>query len=207
MTRTSDSGLLALVEEIQRQTASLVQHLKAHSVAEPSLTVGSSTELWKSNSQEINTAKSSILGLTKQLSKIVYGPEGFLHEFVSQNWDFGAFYTILEFDILEKIPLNGESHISQLVEQSGIPEDKLLRILRLASCDQILEEASDGVFRHTAISEALVTDKRFKAFIGFQYVSSKWMAKRAMLKAQLCKTLRDTCCKCTFGRFLKGERQ
>ncbi len=166
------ASMLGLAEEIFGQTYLLTKHLKGNAIAEPSLAVGDSTELWSSSSQEIATARTSIFGLTKQLTKLLYGPHGFLHEYVSSNWEYGALYTVLEFDILEKIPLDGQVHVSELAEQSGLPENKLLRILRLTSCEQILDEVSEGVFRHTAISEELVKDKKFKAFIGFQYVSS-----------------------------------
>jgi hypothetical protein len=171
MTQTSDAAsMLALAGEIFGQTYLLEKHLKENSIAAPSLAVGASTDLWSSHSETIGTARTSIFGLTKQLTKLLYGPHGFLHEYVSSNWEYGALYTVLEFDILEKIPLDGQVHVSQLAEQAGLPENKLLRILRLTSCEQILEEVSEGVFGHTAISEALVKDKKFKAFIGFQYV-------------------------------------
>jgi hypothetical protein len=171
MTPVSDSAtMLAPVEEIFGQTYVLEKHLKENSITEPSLAVGASTELWSSPSKEIATARTSIFGLTKQLTKLLYGPHGFLHEYVSSDWEYGALYTVLEFDILEKIPIDGQVHVSELAEQSGIPENKLLRVLRLTSCEQILDEVSEGFFRQTAISEELVKDKKFKAFIGFQYV-------------------------------------
>ena len=162
--------MLAIAEEIFDQTHNLAKYLKKNSIAEPSLAVGSTTELWSSHSKEIDTVRTNIFGLTKQLTKLLNGPHGFLHEYVSTNWEYGALYTVLEFDILEKIPLDGQVHVSKLAALSSLPENKLLRILRLVSCEQILDEVSEGVFRHTAISEELVKDKNFKAFIGFQYV-------------------------------------
>ena len=169
---TGSANMLALAQEIFGQTYLLEKHLKEESITEPSLAVGASTELWSSPSKEIATARTSIFGLTKQLTKLLYGPHGFLHEYVSSNWEYGALYTLLEFDLLEAI--DGQAHVSELAKQSGIPENKLLRILRLTSCEQILDEVSEGVFRHTAISEELVKDKNFKAFIGFQYVPSDY---------------------------------
>jgi hypothetical protein len=168
MTQGNDSTMLALAEEIFGQTYLLEKIIKENGLKEPSLAVGASSELWSSHSQEIATAKTSIFGLTKLLTKLLYGPHGFLHEYVSSNWEYGALYTVLEFGILEMIPLDGQVPVSQLASKSGIPENKLLRILRLTSCEHILDEVSEGVFGHTAISEELVKDKKFKAFIGFQ---------------------------------------
>ena len=171
MTQVSDSAtMLALAEEIFGQTYLLVKQLKQNSITEPSLAVGASTKLWSSDSKDINTARTNICGLIKLLTKLLSGPHGFLHEYVSTNWEYGALYTVLEFNILEKVPLDGEAHVSELAVQSGLPENKLLSILRLISCEHILDEVSEGVFRHTAVSEELVKDRKFKAFIGFQYV-------------------------------------
>jgi hypothetical protein len=168
----TSAGILALAQEIFGETYLLSQWLKVNSIAEPCLAVGASTELWTSKSKEIEQAKSNIVGLANRLTKLVHGPHDFLHEFISPNWDLGALYTVLEFNILDKIPLLSAVHVSSLAAQSGIPENKLLRILRLVSCEDILEEVTIGTFRHTAISEELVKDKKFGSFISFQYVHS-----------------------------------
>ena len=173
MAQASDSTtMLALAEKILGQVYRLDDHLKQNSISQPCLAVGASTGLWSSHSTDIESARSSIFGLTKQLTKLLVGPHEFLHEYVSSNWEHGALYTLLEFNILEKIPLDGKVHVSLLASQSGLPEKKLLSVLRLISCEGILDEVSEGVFSHTAISEELVRDEKFKAFIGFQYVSS-----------------------------------
>lgn len=168
----SAAGILSVAQEIFGETYLLSQWLKVNSITEPCLAAGSKSELWTSKSKEVEQAKSNIIGLANRLTKLVHGPHDFLHEFISPNWDLGALNTVLEFGILEKIPLDSETgvHVSILAAQSGLPENKLLRILRLASCEDIVEEVSFATFRHTAISEELVKDRKFRAFIGFQYV-------------------------------------
>ena len=171
MAGTSDSTtMLALAQDILDQVARLDSHINRHSISQPSLAVGASTELWTSHSTEIESARSSVFGLTRQLTKLLAGPHEYLHEYVSSNWEHGALYALLEFSILEKIPLNGEAPVSSLASQSHLPEKKLLSVLRLISCEGILDEVSEGVFSHTAISEELVKDEKFKAWVGFQYV-------------------------------------
>ena len=165
---SESSALLALAENILGQVSQLDRYLKQNSISQPSLGVGASTELWSSHTTDIESPRTKILGSVKQLSKLLAGPHEFLHEYVSSNWEHGALYTLLEFDILEKIPLDGKADVSSLASQSGLPEKKLLSILRLISGEGILDEISEGAFSHTAISEELVTDEKFKAFIGFQ---------------------------------------
>jgi hypothetical protein len=166
---SSSTSLLVLAEEILVETSLLVKHLKENNISEPSLAIGAPTEFWSSHALVIEKAQTNIFGLTKQLTKLLRGPHGFLHEYVSTNWEYGALYTLLEFDILEMIPIGEKLHVSLLAKQSGLQERKLLNILRLVTCEDILEEISEGTFGHTAISEELVRNQKYKSFIGFQY--------------------------------------
>ena len=171
MAKASNSTtMLALAQNLLGQVSCLDGIIKATSLSQPCLDVGASTKLWSSDFTEVESLRSSVLGLIMQLTKLVLGPHEYLHEYVSSNWEHGALYTLLEFHVLEKIPMNGKAHISLLASQSSLPEQKLLSILRVISCEGILEEISEGVFMHTVISEALVKDEKFRAFIGFQYV-------------------------------------
>lgn len=165
-----DNNLLGVAEDILDHVQRLVKHLTQNSITPPSLDVGSRTELWTSHEGEIGEHRQALVGLTQRLDMLVQGPHGFLHEYVSTNWELGALYTLLEFGILEKIPLAEESsvHVDLLVEGSTIPAEKLLRMCRLMACAGILKEAQDGFFGHTAISEELVRDPGFASWVGFQ---------------------------------------
>ena len=171
MSQAFDSPtMLELAERILAHVYRLDDHLKQKSISQPCLAVGATTALWSSHSTEIESPRGSIIGMISKLARLLVGPHEFLHEYVSSNWEHGALYTILEFNILEMIPLDGNAHLSLLASQSGLPEKKLLSILRLISCEGILDEVSKGLFAHTAISEELVRDEKFKAWVGFQYV-------------------------------------
>ena len=168
---SNTESLLVIAAEILGECHQLLKQLKANSIPEPSLAVGATTELWSSSAADIAEPRTRILGLTEQLTRLLQGPHEFLHELVSSNWEHGALYTVLQYNILEQIPVDGQADVASLAEQSGLPENKLLRILRLLCCKQILNEVDEGVFSHTAISEDLVKDDKLKAFLGFQYVS------------------------------------
>lgn len=117
---------------------------------------------------DIERSQSRLLGLVQKLGRTLRGPQDFLHEFVASNWDKGALYCLLECRVLDEIPLDGQASLAQLSEKTGIPRDKLLPMLRLAACDQILLEPSEHVFRHGFVSRELVQDPGLRAFIGFQ---------------------------------------
>ncbi|RSL51889.1 hypothetical protein CEP53_008270 [Fusarium sp. AF-6] len=122
---------------------------------------------------DIEKSQSKLLGLIQALSRTLRGPQDFLHEFVASNWDKGALYCLLECRVLDEIPLDGQATLAQLSEKTGVPRDKLLPMLRLAACDQILLESSEHVFRHGIISRELVKDPGLKAFIGFQLFETR----------------------------------
>lgn len=194
--------LLLVAEDILAQVQGLVEHMSTHSISPPSLQLGSHTELWTSHpDKEILSRRNALVGLTQRLDKLVLGPHGFLHEYVSANWELGALYTLMEHGILEKIPLiasesstsilagdeveivsvNGQNgtkkkekrppsiHVDKLIEGTPLPAEKLLRMCRLLACAGVLEETGeDGFFAHTVISEELVRDPGFAAWVGFQ---------------------------------------
>lgn len=164
----SKESLLGLAEQISGQTCLLAHLLKEDTVIELS-----HAEKQTSHSLEIKISQDNILGLARKLTRLIHGPRGFLHEYVAPSWEHGALYAVLQFDVLENIPLDGEAHVSQLATDSGILEDKLLKLLRLIACEGIVGETVEGNFRHTDISRELVNDKGLKAFIGFQYVSTR----------------------------------
>lgn len=168
-------SLVETAEEILARTAELSKQLSQRSIVSPSsLNVGSSSGLWTTHDGEIETLRSAILALTQHLDRLIESPHGFLHEYVSTNWEYGALYTLLEFNVMEKIPLDGSSvSAAQLAEETGLPPEKLLRICRLIATVGILEETEEGSFAHTAISETLVRDEGYKSFIRFQLFETR----------------------------------
>ncbi|KAK3331716.1 putative O-methyltransferase [Cercophora scortea] len=173
MSTKETDPLLPLAEDILKHTQELVKILSAQSISPPSLAVGARTELWTTHDGEIEEKRSQLCVLMQRLDKLVQGPRGFLHEYVSGNWEYGALYTLLEFDVLQKIPLRGTASVETLAEQARLPADKLLRICRLVACVGILEEVEEGVFGHTAISEELVNDEGFRSWVGFQLFETR----------------------------------
>lgn len=169
------NGLLDTAKDIVAQTTDLSEQLSQRSIVPPSgLAIGARSQLWTTHDAKIGNLRSSIMALTQHLDKLLNGPHGFLHDYVSTNWEYGALYTLLEFEVLEKMPLNGCSvHVDQLAKQSGLPPEKLLRICRLVATTGILQETEEGFFAHTAISETLVKDEGYKSFIRFQLFETR----------------------------------
>lgn len=183
-TPTTDA-LVSTAEAILSRTTALSAELARYSLTPPSDTsAGTRSGLWTHDAPvPVDALRTQVLGLTQQLDRLLHGPEGFLHELVSTNWELGGLYVLLEFGVLQRIPLTptgagagaGDTTtttigVAELARQTGLPEEKLLRICRLAATAGILTEEREGWFGHTAVSELLVQDEGYRSFIRFQYV-------------------------------------
>lgn len=167
----SQDNLLTAVHVLVNLTTQLSTELASHSTPSPSLTVGSRTALWDTHDGPLEKLRLDILKQTQLLERLVLGPHGYLHDFVSANWEYGALYVLLEYDVLEAIPLEPPASpvaVEVLAGRCGLPVDKLLRICRLGATSGILTEPEEGVFGHTAVSECVVRDAGLKSFLGFQ---------------------------------------
>lgn len=167
---TEPKGIGRLAADILLECSSMDKQCQASGTALPSLDAGASTAFWSEALTEITTARTRTLGLLDRLSALLRGPHDFLAEFVAPNWDQGALYAFLQSQTLEHINSSGgHASLSSLSKNSGVPEDKLVRILGLLRCKNIVHEPEDGVYALTAVSEALASDAEFKAWVEFQY--------------------------------------
>lgn len=117
----------------------------------------------------IEKAKADVVGLAQDLERLTLGPQGFIHELVSANWEHGALYVALEHGVLEAIPKDGSTQsLDEIAALTGLHTHKLLPICRLLACSGIISELEPENFGHTFISTALVTNKGFSSWVGFQ---------------------------------------
>lgn len=159
-----------LAAEILAESTSMQKYCYETSIASPCLVQGSDNKFWSTESfPELNVSRTKTLGLLERLTTLIRGPHDFIHEFVASNWDQGALYVFLRAKILEHISQLGErASVGNLAAASGIPEDKLFRILGLLCCKDIIRKSEDGCYVLTAISEDLLRDSNFRAWVEFQ---------------------------------------
>jgi hypothetical protein len=96
------------------------------------------------------------------------GPHGMLHELVAMNWDASALRCLLESNILEALSERDTLSLDDLVECSGIPKDKLWRIMRLLVCRDFVCDSSKEYYTLSPASAAIAQDDGLKAFLKFQ---------------------------------------
>lgn len=159
-----------LATNVLRDCFLMENECQAKNIAPPTLEAGAGTAFWSENVPELVARRKKALGTLEQLTALLQGPHEFLHEFVAPNWDHGALYAFLQSQTLEYINSSSgrRASLSSLSNQSGIPDDKLSRILGLLRCKNIVHELEPGVFSLTAVSEELINDGDFRAWVEFQ---------------------------------------
>ncbi|PWY69356.1 O-methyltransferase [Aspergillus eucalypticola CBS 122712] len=165
------STIRELASQILALCTQLEQTCNEADIAPPSLSADTRSSFW-SNS-EIEATRSIAIGLLEELTVLIQGPQEFLHEFVASHWDHGALYAFLHSQTLEYIASSGRASIEDLESQSGIPADKLVRILGLLRCRHIVDEPEKGVYTLTAVSEELFRDRDSRACLEFQLFETR----------------------------------
>jgi hypothetical protein len=169
------TSITYLASLVLRECSAMQVECEEHGIPPPSMLAGTSTAFWSDDTPNLFASRSKALGLLEKLVTLLQGPHDFLHEFVAPNWDHGALYAFLQSSALEHMAgSNGRASLSSLSNVSGIPEDKLERILALLRCRNIVDEPEEGIFTLTAVSEELVKDEDFRAWVEFQYANKPY---------------------------------
>lgn len=169
-----ETSISQLASLILRECSAMELECKTDDVTPPSLQAGTSTAFWSETSPKLSDSRTKALGWLEQLTSLLQGPHQFLHEFVAPNWDHGALYAFLQSPALECIASSGgRASLSRLSDVSQIPEDKLTRILALLRCKNIIHEPEENIFVLTAVSEELLGDENFRAWVEFQLFETR----------------------------------
>ena len=157
-----------LAASILDECSLMEKECQIHDASPPSLVAGANPVFWSDALPQLTAARTRALGLLDRLAVLLQGPHDYLHELVASNWDHGALYAFLQSKALEHIATSGRASLASLSKQCGIPEDKLVRILALCRCRNIVDEVENSVYGLTAVSEAMLHDRNFTAWVEFQ---------------------------------------
>ena len=175
---SSSTDLLGLAVDITIYTKQIVDQLHKFNYGQPSYAVDSPRELWENPQLGLKEVKSKITDAANTLLTLVNGPMIFHRNLFGIHYDLAALQVLLEFNVLENIPLKGSIDLGTLTTKVGIDKDKLGRLLRLLGTQRYVEEPQFEVFQHTVLSEVLLRDELLKAQGSVQSASS---AKQGVL--------------------------
>ncbi|MCJ1262591.1 hypothetical protein MMC22_002461 [Lobaria immixta] len=162
------STLLQLAEEIHSKTYDIVKHLKAHQQEEPNFEVTSPVIDPKVESAKYEALKNAVNEAANDLLLLVNGPKTFLRTFLVTHYELAAFQTAIEYKFFEKVPLEGEVHVTKLAESVGIDADRVGRFMRLLATQRVFKEVREDIFAHTVVSATLATDPEVNSAAGMQ---------------------------------------
>lgn len=172
MVSSEHSGLLGLAKQLQEESVRLVSLIESANIEEPSLKPSCTTNLWQEPLPELEKSRNRVVSLSRLIAQVADGPERYLWEFVGGvHYSNAALAVLLDFNILEQIPLDDSASTPELSQRSGLAEEKILRLLRVVACDHIVFEVKEKTFSHSAISARLLQDKTTRALMQVQYVS------------------------------------
>ena len=160
---SSQTDLLGLAVDITTYAKQIVDRLRESGHGQPSYAVDSPRELWENPKLGLKDVKSKLTDAANTLLTLVNGPMLFHRNMFGVHYDLAALQVMLEFNVLENIPVKGSIDLDTLSAKVGIDKNKLGRLLRLLGTQQYVEEPQFEVFQHTMLSEVLLRDELLKA--------------------------------------------
>ena len=156
-------NLIQLSSDIQTCTHLISARLGLTGLRSPHYGVDSPRELWESPDLGLKEVKDKLIEATTSLQTLVMGPMAFHRSLFGSHYDLAALQVLLEFHVLEKIPVKGTINLQSLAKATEMDADKLGRILRLLSTQRYVDEPQLDEFQHTVLSEILLRDELLRA--------------------------------------------
>lgn len=169
---SSQPRFLQLAEELHRLADFLASNAIQDREKEPSLAPDSSSALWTNSTPSVVTAKSAFKEALSEIDILVNGPLDYIRDWLGAHIDLASLHTMLDFKVIDAIPMKGSISLSALASKTGLNQQKLGRMLRLLACQRFTTEVADDEFSHTVVSATLVQDPELRAQFETQSVSS-----------------------------------
>ncbi|KAI9801588.1 MAG: hypothetical protein M1825_003267 [Sarcosagium campestre] len=118
------------------------------------------------STKEVLDAKANLVQAASDLSTLTLGPATYLKSLSYGYHDITALSVVLEFDIANTVPLDGDISFEELSRLVGFDAGRLERILRLLFVRKIFVESRPGYVAHSAVSAHLAKNKELAAFLG-----------------------------------------
>ncbi|KAI0967886.1 S-adenosyl-L-methionine-dependent methyltransferase [Xylaria arbuscula] len=146
---------------ISRNATTLARLLEARNVPSPTI-----YDIDVPDLKDIDgAAVAELVDATRELQALVQSPAQQLNLLAFANFDTVSIGILLEFNIPSLVPLTGSIPLSSLATKSGLPEDKLARVIRYATTNFFFTEPQPNIIAHTALSAALARDSGFATYL------------------------------------------
>jgi len=169
------TDLLALAENIVRQTKSITEYLEANNYAASTFAPGSSEP---PGTPEYKALHSSLKTSLEDLQYLVDGPRKYLRYFSVLGYDLAAYQVALEFDLFVLVPVDGEISLEDLAHKAGLDVDRVSRVVRILITHYLFQERRTGFISHNSSSYILCTDEETRCAFAYT-LDEMWKAASA----------------------------
>ncbi|RYP27843.1 hypothetical protein DL767_007491 [Monosporascus sp. MG133] len=159
---TGWSPLELLVRDLNKQTKTFTDYLRANGLPEPSFERDAPIiNLPPQAPEEIQVAKEKLLDHALQIFQLVAGPGEYLQNVITGYHYMEILRWMSHFKIFELVPLEGNISYSELAAKAGVSELRLKSLARMGMTNHLFAEPAPGFIAHSATSAALVTNTKF----------------------------------------------
>ncbi|KAI1211540.1 S-adenosyl-L-methionine-dependent methyltransferase [Annulohypoxylon truncatum] len=165
-TAHGDTSLLALAENILKQTKVFTRYLQSNNLAEPTFSPRSSEP---PATEEYLDLQSSLRTSIEDLQRLVDGPRRFLRSCLGMGYDIAAFQIALDFGFFKIVPPDGDISINDLANKASLDLDRVSRVVRLLITHRIFQEKRPGYISHSTSSLVLLEDEEVRSAVHYTF--------------------------------------
>jgi hypothetical protein len=161
------SRIAALANSISKNTAKIDEYYQANKLPSPSFDpLGTQPDIQLP--EEIQRSKTAVLDATAELHDLITGPRGL----VSNSGyipliKFAMSRFIHRFNLVRKVPADGEISYDDLATSVGINASTLRQLLRAAMTFHLFQEKRPGYVSHSSVTQLLLDDPVLHDCTGF----------------------------------------
>lgn len=166
--RTRDADLLALADNIAKQTKAVVEYLRLNNHPQPTFAADA---IARPETPEYAKLYGSLKQTLENLDHLVKGPKGHFRELCCQGYELAATQVALDFNFFSIVPAEGKISLAELAQQAGVDLDRTGRIVRLLATEFIFHEPIPGYIAHSPSSFLLHLDEEIRSTVHYTYVT------------------------------------
>lgn len=169
VSKATDGGdLLALADDVVRQTQAIAQYLQETKHAQPTFAPDC---VGRPETLEYAKLHSDLKRSLEDLQYLVEGPKRHFRALCCQGYELAAIQVALDFGFFTIVPAEGQISLEELAEKAGMDLDRTRRIVRLLATEFIFREPTPGYVAHNPSSYLLHTDEEVRATLHYTYVA------------------------------------
>lgn len=161
---TATNDLLALADDVVRQTRDIVEYLRVNNYPAPTLTADC---VDRPETLEYLKLHDGLKQSLDDLKYLVEGPKMHFRALCCQGYELGAVQVALDFNFFEIVPPDGHISLQDLSSKSGVDLDRTTRIVRLLATESLFREPTPGYVAHNPSSYLLHKDEDIRSTLHY----------------------------------------